>query len=369
MVMSHRAKHKGIAKQVFVFPTMSAARFVAGNFPKPPWRSDLESGNRLTVYYNRSVADFDRRMAVNARFALDHGGRYANGHDPKRLGSAVDLIIIAKLAEKGPFGGDQLLNAERWLSKFKRAHPDWYEDALRFTKSARDAGEVLAEYAWGDHKEGLRTRRDPLREVKEMRDMLSGAGYESPDSWARTLRAEGMGPTELAHRIRQRSLGRTHGILLKRRSERDASPKPFRVEFRKDGRWIDSGETFRTRFDASAFGYSRGGDKGGGYHSKYGYATQDKTWRIRGGSAWTGKPQHDASRVKGAKRREFLRLFRSTGHQFQAQGATVQPGTRVKVGDQIGTMRKNGFVHVAVRESRYGKFVDPAGIIPFDGGK
>ena len=49
--------------------------------------------------------------------------------------------------------------------------------------------------------------------------------------------------------------------------------------------------------------------------------------------------------------------------------ATVQPGTRVKVGDQIGTMRKNGFVHVAVRESRYGKFIDPAGIIPFDGGK
>ena len=47
----------------------------------------------------------------------------------------------------------------------------------------------------------------------------------------------------------------------------------------------------------------------------------------------------------------------------------MQPGTRVKVGDQIGTMRKNGFVHVAVRESRYGKFVDPAGIIPFDGGK
>jgi len=49
--------------------------------------------------------------------------------------------------------------------------------------------------------------------------------------------------------------------------------------------------------------------------------------------------------------------------------ATVEPGTRVKVGDQIGTMRKNGFVHVAVRESRYGRFVDPAGIIPFDGGK
>lgn len=49
--------------------------------------------------------------------------------------------------------------------------------------------------------------------------------------------------------------------------------------------------------------------------------------------------------------------------------ATVQPGVRVKVGDQIGTMRKNGFVHVAVRESRYGNFVNPAGIIPFDGGK
>jgi len=142
-----------------------------------------------------------------------------------------------------------------------------------------------------------------------------------------------MGPTELAHRIRQRSLGRTHGILLKRRSERDASPKPFRVEFRKDGRWIDSGETFRTRFDASAFGYSRGGDKGGGYHSKYGYATQDKTWRIRGGSAWTGKPQHDASRVKGAKRREFHRLFRSTGHQFQAQGE-LTPSERRRAASQ-----------------------------------
>jgi len=110
-------------------------------------------------------------------------------------------------------------------------------------------------------KEGLRTRRDPSREVKEMRDMLSNAGYESPDSWARTLRAEGMGPTELAHRIRQRSLGRTHGILLKRRSERDVG------------------------------------------------------------------------RVKGAKRREFLRLFRSTGHQFQAQGE-LTPSERRRAASQ-----------------------------------
>ena len=46
--------------------------------------------------------------------------------------------------------------------------------------------------------------------------------------------------------------------------------------------------------------------------------------------------------------------------------ALVEPGTKVNPGDVIGTMRKNGFVHIAIRESRYGKFMNPAGIIPFD---
>lgn len=48
--------------------------------------------------------------------------------------------------------------------------------------------------------------------------------------------------------------------------------------------------------------------------------------------------------------------------------ATVEPGAVIKTGQQIGTMRKNGFVHVAIRASRYGKFMDPKGIIPFDSG-
>jgi len=47
--------------------------------------------------------------------------------------------------------------------------------------------------------------------------------------------------------------------------------------------------------------------------------------------------------------------------------ATVEPGTRMKTGDVVGTVRHNGFVHVAIRESRMGKFMDPKGIIPFAG--
>lgn len=47
--------------------------------------------------------------------------------------------------------------------------------------------------------------------------------------------------------------------------------------------------------------------------------------------------------------------------------AVVEPGTRMKTGDAVGTVRQNGFVHVGVRESRYGKFLDPKGIIPFVG--
>lgn len=47
--------------------------------------------------------------------------------------------------------------------------------------------------------------------------------------------------------------------------------------------------------------------------------------------------------------------------------ATVEPGQAMRAGDQIGTVRKNGFVHVAVRESRYGKFINPRGVIPFAG--
>lgn len=47
--------------------------------------------------------------------------------------------------------------------------------------------------------------------------------------------------------------------------------------------------------------------------------------------------------------------------------ASVEPGTRVRTGDEVGTMRKNGFVHIGIRESRYGRFMDPKGIIPFAG--
>ena len=47
--------------------------------------------------------------------------------------------------------------------------------------------------------------------------------------------------------------------------------------------------------------------------------------------------------------------------------ATVEPGQRVRTGDVVGTMRSNGFVHVAIRESRMGKFMNPAGLIPFAG--
>lgn len=45
--------------------------------------------------------------------------------------------------------------------------------------------------------------------------------------------------------------------------------------------------------------------------------------------------------------------------------ATVEPGTRVKTGDKIGTMRKNGFVHVAVRPSLSAPFINPKGHIPY----
>ena len=46
--------------------------------------------------------------------------------------------------------------------------------------------------------------------------------------------------------------------------------------------------------------------------------------------------------------------------------AMVEPGAVIRTGQQIGTMRKNGFVHVAIRATRYGKFMDRKGIIPFD---
>lgn len=45
--------------------------------------------------------------------------------------------------------------------------------------------------------------------------------------------------------------------------------------------------------------------------------------------------------------------------------ATVEPGAVVKAGDQIGTVRKNGFVHVAIRPSLTGGFINPKGLIPF----
>jgi murein DD-endopeptidase MepM/ murein hydrolase activator NlpD len=47
--------------------------------------------------------------------------------------------------------------------------------------------------------------------------------------------------------------------------------------------------------------------------------------------------------------------------------ANVEPGKRVRTGDVVGTMRQNGFVHVGIRESRMGKFMNPAGVIPFAG--
>ena len=47
--------------------------------------------------------------------------------------------------------------------------------------------------------------------------------------------------------------------------------------------------------------------------------------------------------------------------------ATAEPGQRMKTGDVVGTVRHNGFVHVAIRESRMGRFLDPKGIIPFAG--
>jgi murein DD-endopeptidase MepM/ murein hydrolase activator NlpD len=53
--------------------------------------------------------------------------------------------------------------------------------------------------------------------------------------------------------------------------------------------------------------------------------------------------------------------------------ADVQPGTILKAGSKVGTIKKHdpkthtgGFVHVAIRESRFGKFMDPTGIIPYD---
>lgn len=45
--------------------------------------------------------------------------------------------------------------------------------------------------------------------------------------------------------------------------------------------------------------------------------------------------------------------------------ATVEPGAVVKTGDKIGTMRHNGFVHVAIRPSLNAPFINPAGLIPF----
>ena len=44
----------------------------------------------------------------------------------------------------------------------------------------------------------------------------------------------------------------------------------------------------------------------------------------------------------------------------------VKDGDILKAGDTVGLVRPNGFVHVAIRESRYGKFMDPTGIIPYD---
>jgi len=47
--------------------------------------------------------------------------------------------------------------------------------------------------------------------------------------------------------------------------------------------------------------------------------------------------------------------------------AVAEPGQRMKTGDTVGTVRQNGFVHVGIRESRYGRFLDPKGLIPFAG--
>jgi murein DD-endopeptidase MepM/ murein hydrolase activator NlpD len=46
--------------------------------------------------------------------------------------------------------------------------------------------------------------------------------------------------------------------------------------------------------------------------------------------------------------------------------ALVESGAILKAGDVVGLVRSNGFVHVAIRDSRYGKFLDPTGIIPYD---
>lgn len=49
--------------------------------------------------------------------------------------------------------------------------------------------------------------------------------------------------------------------------------------------------------------------------------------------------------------------------------AIVNPGRVMKAGEIIGKVRGNGFVHMAIRESRWGKFIDPTGVIPYDSDK
>jgi len=64
---------------------------------------------------------------------------------------------------------------------------------------------------------------------------------------------------------------------------------PFRVELLVRGKWVDSGESFHSRFDAAEYGLDHGvpGRPGRRNHPKYGYATEDKTWRVKG-PGWSG---------------------------------------------------------------------------------
>lgn len=70
---------RGFAVQSFEFKTVSDGRYVAANLPLPPWITRT-AGRKVTFYYSPVQYDRDRRMALNADFALRHGAKYVSDH-------------------------------------------------------------------------------------------------------------------------------------------------------------------------------------------------------------------------------------------------------------------------------------------------
>lgn len=117
----------------------------------------------------------------------------------------------------------------------------------RVSKADVLGGPVTSQVVWRSWTPGTYggwTRRDPrrgesgrlaqkrakhplpallAREVREMADMLKQAGYSNPSLSARKLSREGMGPHELAERIRHGKSGM--GSLHHSHGMRDASPR------------------------------------------------------------------------------------------------------------------------------------------------